>query len=115
MASGSGTSGERPGYVTDPTSSDNSSIDRRPSPQKRQLEPVDDYGIGFSQAPQYQSSNFTVGNNGGPQQNHQGNGNGPAVPIKSGSTLRKPVQTTQEVDDKQKKRKSWFSLKANRN
>lgn len=39
------------GYQTDPTSSDNSSIERR-SPAKRQ-EPVNDYGIGFSQAQPY--------------------------------------------------------------
>lgn len=114
VASGSGTSGDRPGYVTDPTSSDNSSIDRRPSPQKRQPEPVDDYGIGFSQAPQYQPSTFTVNSNGSPPQNLQGGGNGPAVPSK-GSMLRKPVHTVQEQEQQEKKRKSWFSLKGKRN
>lgn len=114
VASGSGTSGERPGYVTDPTSSENSSIDRRPSPQKRQPEPVDDYGIGFSQASQYQPSTFSASGNGGRPQNFQGGGTGPAVPSK-GSMLRKPVQTVQEQEEKQKKRKSWFSLKGNRN
>lgn len=101
--------------MTDPTSSENSSIDRRQSPQKRQPEPIDDYGIGFTQTPQYQTSNFSVGSYGGPQQISQAGGPGPAVPSKGGSILRKPIQVAQEQDDKQKKRKSWFSLKGNRN
>ncbi|CAN8099471.1 unnamed protein product [Discula destructiva] len=113
VASGSGTSGERPGYVTDPTSSENSSIDRRQSPQKRQPEPVDDYGIGFTQPQQYQPSVFTVGTNGGLQHGNEAGETGPPVPTKTGSMLRKPVQAVQQ-QDKQKKRKSWFSLKGNR-
>ncbi|CAM1507268.1 Fc.00g069090.m01.CDS01 [Cosmosporella sp. VM-42] len=50
-AAASGNSDQN-GYQTDPTSSDNSSIDRT-SPAKR-LEPVNDYGIGFSQPQSYQ-------------------------------------------------------------
>lgn len=50
-AAGSGNSDQN-GYQTDPTSSDNSSIDRT-SPAKRS-EPVNDYGIGFSQPQSYQ-------------------------------------------------------------
>jgi len=60
-ASGSGSSGEPAGYQTDPTSSDNSSVERVQSPVKRKPEPVNDYGIGFSQTATYQPSAFTVG------------------------------------------------------
>lgn len=48
-ASGSGSSAEPAGYQTDPTSSDNSSIERVQTIPRRQPEPVNDYGIGFSQ------------------------------------------------------------------
>lgn len=76
---------------------------------------MNDYGIGFTQSPQYQPTTFTVGRNGGPQQSSQAGGAGPMVPGKGGSILRKPIQATQDQDDKQKKRKSWFSLKGSRN
>lgn len=109
VASGSGTSGERPGYMTDPTSSDNSSMDRRQSPPKRQPEAVPDYGIGFNQTLEYQPSAFTVGS-GGPQQGYQAHVAGPAVPRKEGSIMRKPIQDPQAGPDKQKKRRSWFGL-----
>ncbi|KAI1739274.1 hypothetical protein F4680DRAFT_141480 [Xylaria scruposa] len=61
VASGSGTGsmGEPVGYQTDPTSSENSSIDRR-SPPKRQ-EPVNDYGISFGQSPSYQAPGLGLG------------------------------------------------------
>lgn len=84
-ASGSGTStGEPAGYQTDPTSSDNSSIERIHSASmvssKRPTEPSNDYGIGFSQNTEYQPSAFTVGFNGpaanGPATNGNFNGNG---------------------------------------
>lgn len=109
VASGSGSSGDRPGYVTDPTSSENSSINRRQSPQKRQQEPQEDYGIGFAPPAQYQPSTFAAGSNGGPQ----AGGVGPPTPSKAGSTLRKPVAEVQVMQEheKQKKRKSWFGLK----
>lgn len=107
VASGSGTSGERPGYLTDPTSSENSSIDRRQSPQKRQPEPMNDYGIGFapSQVSQYQPPVFAIGNKGGLQQESQADG--------AASVLKKPVAAVQQ-QEKQKKRKSWFSRKGGR-
>lgn len=108
VASGSGISGERPGYMTDPTSSDNSSMDRRQSPPKRQAEPVPDYGIGFSQTAQYQPSAFTIG--GGSQQGYQADVAGPAVPRKDGSIMRKPIQNSEGGSAKQKKRRSWFGL-----
>lgn len=109
VASGSGTSGERPGYVTDPTSSENSSINRRQSPQKRQPEPQEDYGIGFAQPSHYQPSTFTVDSNGAPKPG----ATGPPTPSKAGTMLRKPVSgvTAVQEQEKQKKRKSWFSLK----
>ncbi|EFW99598.1 hypothetical protein CMQ_7966 [Grosmannia clavigera kw1407] len=120
VASGSGASGGEPaGYLTDPTSSDNSSIDRRQSPLKQQHKPGNDYGIGFSQSSAYQPSSFAVG---GPR---PGNGMGaptklsmsqnsdnlaPAPPpMQQGvNVLRKP--TTPAPD----KRKSWFSRKLSR-
>ncbi|ROW16280.1 hypothetical protein VPNG_01878 [Cytospora leucostoma] len=94
VASGSGTSGEQAGYQTDPTSSENSSIDRRQSPAKR--DPANDFGIGFSQAAEYQPSAFSVAGQGGPQPGQDNGGGAPAVPPKAGSLLRKA--TTQERD-----------------
>ena len=103
------------GYQTDPTSSDNSSIDRTSS-AKRQ-EPVNDYGIGFSQAPAYQSPNFSVGlgsKGGNGDNNHplpsapagaQHHDSAPAVPRKQ--TVLKRQVSRQESPEKQ--RKSWFS------
>lgn len=98
--SGSGSLGEPAGYQTDPTSSDNSSIDRR-SPPKRQ-EPTNDYGISFGQ----------------PQPPTLGLGASPlgqsAVPRKeTGSLLRKPSKSAQpsthaQERPKSEKRKSWF-------
>lgn len=58
-AEGSGNS-DQIGYQTDPTSSDNSSIERR-SPAKRQ-EPVNDYGIGFSQSQPYNNLSSGLNN-----------------------------------------------------
>ncbi|KAI0890733.1 uncharacterized protein GGS22DRAFT_17762 [Annulohypoxylon maeteangense] len=98
--SGSGSLGEPNGYQTDPTSSDNSSIDRR-SPPKRQ-EPVNDYGISFGQAPQTPS--LGLGASGGPQ----------AVPRKeNGTLLRKPSKAAVSKEQAEprpgiEKRKSWF-------
>ncbi|KAI2464479.1 hypothetical protein F4781DRAFT_436389 [Annulohypoxylon bovei var. microspora] len=98
--SGSGSLGEPTGYQTDPTSSDNSSIDRR-SPPKRQ-EPVNDYGISFGQATQTPS--LGLGAAGGP----------PSVPRKEiGTLLRKPSKAAvsngySEQRPQVEKRKSWF-------
>ncbi|KUI65914.1 hypothetical protein VM1G_01710 [Cytospora mali] len=103
VASGSGSSGEHPGYQTDPTSSENSSIERRMDPARRQPEPVNDYGIGFSQAADYQPPAFAVAGQSAPQPGP------PAVPKKDGGILRKA--TTQESQAKPEtgdKRKSWF-------
>ncbi|KAK6948228.1 hypothetical protein Daesc_009992 [Daldinia eschscholtzii] len=98
--SGSGSLGEPAGYQTDPTSSDNSSIDRR-SPPKRQ-DPVNDYGISFGQTPQTPS----LGLGGGPGAAQPG-------PRKENGILRKPSKATAPngySDDRPKveKRKSWF-------
>ncbi|KAI1465723.1 uncharacterized protein F4812DRAFT_466166 [Daldinia caldariorum] len=98
--SGSGSLGEPAGYQTDPTSSDNSSIDRR-SPPKRQ-EPINDYGISFGQATQTPS----LGLGGGP-------GAAQPVPRKENGILRKPSKTAapngySDDQTKAEKRKSWF-------
>jgi hypothetical protein len=78
-ASGSGSSAEPGGYQTDPTGSDNSSIERVQSVPRRQPEPVgvNDYGIGFGQGPavSYQPPSFTVGVQQNPG-NMNGNGGG---------------------------------------
>ncbi|KAK3942708.1 meiotically up-regulated gene 9 protein [Diplogelasinospora grovesii] len=129
-ASGSGTSGEPPGYQTDPTSSDNSSVERmQATAPKRKPEPVNDYGIGFSQNTTYQAPTFTLGvrnngMNGRAVEGYQspanvalgyGNGNSPApppVPQKErGTILRKPTATefVQERPAAPEKRKSWFA------
>ncbi|OTA86759.1 hypothetical protein M434DRAFT_15690 [Hypoxylon sp. CO27-5] len=99
--SGSGSMGEPAGYQTDPTSSDNSSIDRR-SPPKRQ-EPINDYGISFGQTPQTPTLGLGPSPGGAPQ-----------VPRKeNGAVLRKPTQAAvpngySEEQPKVEKRKSWF-------
>lgn len=127
-AAGSGSYGEPAGYQTDPTSSDNSSVERMQPPQKRQPEPVNDYGIGFTQNSTYQPPTFTVGANGtngakanGNQANgYQSNGyrGPPPAPPKDnrGSILRKPISQTlsansnnQERPSVGEKRKSWFA------
>ncbi|KAI0175758.1 hypothetical protein GGR52DRAFT_570746 [Hypoxylon sp. FL1284] len=99
--SGSGSMGEPAGYQTDPTSSDNSSIDRR-SPPKRQ-EPVNDYGISFGQSPQAPSLGF----------NNKPMGPPPVPRKEAGSILRKPskaveVNVYSQERPKVEKRKSWF-------
>jgi hypothetical protein len=135
-AAGSGSSAEPAGYQTDPTSSDNSSVERgQSSVPRRQPEPVNDYGIGFGQSPSYQSpslalgvQNSGMGTGGGSggyinNNNYQvggapGHGNpAPPVPRKDvgGGTLRKPVsnnpvhQAHQPRPAQPEKRKSWFA------
>ncbi|KAK4230581.1 meiotically up-regulated gene 9 protein [Podospora fimiseda] len=124
-ASGSGSSGEPAGYQTDPTSSDNSSIERVQSGPKRQPEPVNDYGIGFSQSTAYQPPTFSVGPQSSSSSSQdlnnyqvsgaQSQGPPPQVPQKEprGTILRKqvtaPVNNVQQRPDGPEKRKSWFS------
>jgi hypothetical protein len=106
------------GYQTDPTSSDNSSIERR-SPAKRP-EPVNDYGIGFSQSQNYQDPSFSVGVG---QSGHHPLPQTPAgvsydarnnaVPRKEAPTLLKRQPTQQSVATE--KRKSWFSRRFSKN
>ncbi|KAI0450603.1 hypothetical protein F5B21DRAFT_508016 [Xylaria acuta] len=114
VASGSGTGsmGEPAGYQTDPTSSENSSIDRR-SPPKRQ-ESINDYGISFGQSPSYQAPGLGLGR--GRAENP------PPLPQKDpGSLLRKPLKavasngTSQERPDMGEKRKSWFMRRFSKN
>ncbi|KAI0427383.1 hypothetical protein F5Y09DRAFT_350506 [Xylaria sp. FL1042] len=112
VASGTGTGsmGEPVGYQTDPTSSENSSIDRR-SPPKRQ-EPINDYGISFGQSPSYQAPGLGIG--------HAGIENPPPLPRKEqGAILRKPskaaVSKAQERPDIGEKRKSWFMRRFSKN
>ncbi|GAW20690.1 hypothetical protein ANO14919_101990 [Xylariales sp. No.14919] len=112
VASGTGTGsmGEPAGYQTDPTSSENSSIDRR-SPPKRQ-EPMNDYGISFGQSPSYQAPGLGIG---------QGRAeNPPPLPRKEpGTLLRKPskpaVSRSQERPETGEKRKSWFMRRFSKN
>ncbi|KAH8177601.1 Protein of unknown function DUF2406 [Sarocladium implicatum] len=121
-AAASGNS-DHAGYQTDPTSSDNSSIERR-SPAKRAEQPPNDYGIGFSQSQAYSSSNtFSVGvPNGGRVATHplpatpgvqqQQQQPSPAVPRKDvPSVLRRQATTEQSPE----KRKSWFSRRFSKN
>lgn len=106
-AGGSGNS-EPVGYHTDPTSSDNSSIERR-SPAKRQQQPVNDYGIGFTQNQHYQSEQFSVGSHPLPAPPPQSTA--PVVPRKDmPSALRREVSQAPS-----EKRKSWFSRRLSRN
>ncbi|KAK4218195.1 hypothetical protein QBC37DRAFT_7461 [Rhypophila decipiens] len=134
-ASGSGSYAEPAGYQTDPTSSENSSVDRVQAVQKRQPEPVNDYGIGFSQDTEYQPPTFTVGVKGSPVMNGGGTGNqavagypqtngavnygnsAPPAPPHKDRILRKPTTNTNPQPSQQPqqrpaapdKRKSWFS------
>lgn len=112
------------GYQTDPTSSDNSSIERRRSPAKRP-EPVNDYGIGFSQPQAGPDPNFSVGL--GQRDNHPL----PAPPAQAAyppqapkpiprkeapSVLRRTTtQQTQQSAAAPEKRKSWFSRRFSKN
>lgn len=128
-ASGSGSSAEPAGYHTDPTSSDNSSVERMQAPKPLPTQPANDYGIGFSQTPTYQPPAFSVGTANGAAKQTNGAGVGqaapPAVPRKDprGSILRKPVSHTQNVSAVNntqerpgvgEKRKSWFARRFSR-
>jgi len=131
-ASGSGSSAEPAGYQTDPTSSDNSSVDRMHAVPRRQPEPINDYGIGFNHESEFQAPTFTVGvkssplaNGGGavdaavagyPQNNgavNYGNSVPPAPPQKD-KILRKPTNAQHTPQPQQRpaapeKRRSWFA------
>ena len=123
VASGSGGSmsnGEPAGYQTDPTSSENSSIDRR-MPARRQ-EPINDYGISFGQSPNYQPPSLGVPASqprtmpsesipiGAPMPSKQSGGGG--LLRKASSKVAAGTQQRLEVGDK---RKSWFSRRFSKN
>ncbi|KAK4147695.1 uncharacterized protein C8A04DRAFT_24242 [Dichotomopilus funicola] len=133
-ASGSGSPAEPAGYQTDPTSSDNSSIERlHSSVPRRQPEPANDYGIGFGQSPSYQPPSFTLStpqsasNGGGYGGAHQTSGGGhyvnapPPVPRKDvgGGIIRKPVTANPghqaRPAQQPEKRKSWFARRFSKN
>ena len=104
--SGSGSYGEPAGYQTDPTSSENSSIERR-SPQKRQ-EPLNDYGINFGQ----DSSMYQVPTFAGPSGAGRGTEYTPQPPRKDGggSLLRKVSKVSKSAESRSappEKRKSF--------
>ncbi|KAH8198622.1 hypothetical protein TruAng_007212 [Truncatella angustata] len=110
VASGSGSAsyGEPSGYQTDPTSSENSSINRRASPPKRYQEPRNDYGISFGQTPSYQPPSL------GPDASHPrtmpDNSHAPAPPPKgSGTLLKKGSAAAPQRPDMGEKRKSRLS------
>lgn len=119
--SASGMSGDPVGYQTDPTSSDNSSIERVQSPMtRRQPELINDYGIGFGQ-----NQSFTVGMKAPhPVAYQSGGGSGgnvmpPPVPQKGG-LMRKapPVSAASHVQERPgmgEKRKSWFMRRFSKN
>jgi hypothetical protein len=111
--SGSGSLGEPAGYQTDPTSSEDSSINRR-MPPKRQ-EPTNDYGISFGQPQTYQPPTLNQPAS-QPRKMPDDSHAPPAPPPKSsggGSLLRKASKasglTTASRPDLGEKRKSWFS------
>ncbi|KAK3310144.1 uncharacterized protein B0T15DRAFT_26192 [Chaetomium strumarium] len=122
-ASGSGSLGEPAGYQTDPTSSDNGSIDRVQSVPRRQPGPINDYGIGFSPSPSsYQPPSFSMGMQGSSTNGGSGpvnyGGAAPPVPQKEPApVLRKavtagPIQQQQQQQQRPvqpEKRKSWFT------
>ncbi|SPN96960.1 uncharacterized protein DNG_00478 [Cephalotrichum gorgonifer] len=114
-ASGSGSGGDQGSYRTDPSSSDNNSLNRASPPKPSP--PTNDYGIGFNGAATYQPAAFSVGAGGNAARSTiqkkpvpgamAGN---PPVPPKSqalGSSAQEPEAG---------KRKSWlfrrFSKKA---
>lgn len=103
------------GYQTDPTSSDNSSIERR-SPAKRQG-PTNDYGIGFNQSQPHNnlSSGLHNPNQPPPPPPHGAAQRGPrqVVTRKEAPTLLKRQSTQQAQQSPQaspapEKRKSWL-------
>ncbi|CAK7219765.1 hypothetical protein SCUCBS95973_003929 [Sporothrix curviconia] len=143
-AGSSGTGGEPAGYQTDPTSSDNSSIERRQSPSKLNM-----MGQGGQAYPGYQNGAYQNGgynnggyNNGGPKrasppiqlssapmqqqqqqppvnQMSQMQNGAPMAPIKN-VISRKPTNSSQQAAQKlaapaaAEKRKSWFSKRFSR-
>ncbi|KAK8050260.1 hypothetical protein PG994_011990 [Apiospora phragmitis] len=120
VATGSGRSGspgEPVGYQTDPTSSENSSIDRRMLP--RQREPVNDYGISFGQAAAYQPPSLSIPAS-QPRTMPDGSNAAPPPPPKhgGGGLLRKGSKNAsaqQQRPDMGEKRKSWFSRRFSKN
>jgi len=103
------------GYQTDPTSSDNSSIERR-SPAKRQ-EPVNDYGIGFGQSQPYNNLTGLSNPNQAPAPpqhatRQQQNGRQGVVRKEAPSLLKRQstqnAPQTAETSPPTEKRKSWL-------
>lgn len=119
VATGSGRSGspgDPVGYQTDPTSSENSSIDRRMPP--RQREPVNDYGISFGQAAAYQPPSLSVPASQPRTMPDVSNAAPPPLPKHGGGgLLRKGSKTAnaQQRPDMGDKRKSWFSRRFSKN
>lgn len=119
VASGSGSAsyGEHSGYQTDPTSSENSSINRR-SPHKRQQEPQNDYGISFGQTPGYRPP--VLGEAASQPRTMPDNSHAPPPPPKTGGTLlrkssKAAVATEAPRSEAGDKRKSWFSRRFSKN
>ncbi|KAG5952266.1 hypothetical protein E4U53_001281 [Claviceps sorghi] len=110
------------GYQTDPTSSDNSSIDRI-SPEKRH-EPTNDYGIGFSQPQGYEVPSFTVSNSSRnhalpppPPPHDATQSTARPTTSRKGSLLRRqPTQNNDAINtnNNSDKRKSWFGRRFSR-
>lgn len=128
-AAGSGNS-EQAGYQTDPTSSDNSSIDRT-MPAKRH-EPINEYGPGPSYPQQSQQRRPLApgaDNYGGPVQTQPASQPPQApptaaqvAPLRQKNTLLRRTSTQQSHQTQQtqpteaaEKRKSWFSRRFSKN
>ncbi|CAK7214755.1 hypothetical protein SBRCBS47491_002258 [Sporothrix bragantina] len=139
-AGSSGTSGEPAGYQTDPTSSDNSSIERRQSPSKPNMMGQGYQGYPGHQNGGYQQNGGYGGYNGGPKrasppiqlssapmqqqqppmnQMGQMQNGAPMAPIKN-VISRKPTNSSQQPSQTlaapaaADKRKSWFSKRFSR-
>ncbi|CAK7217757.1 hypothetical protein SEUCBS140593_003316 [Sporothrix eucalyptigena] len=140
-AGSSGTSGEPAGYQTDPTSSDNSSIERRHSPAKPNMMGPAGMNQGYQGYPGYQNNGYQNGGyNGGPKQasppiqlssgpmqqqqppmNQMGQmqQNGVPMPPAKNVITRKPTNSSQPPQTAAApaaadKRKSWFSKRFSR-
>ncbi|KAK7970011.1 hypothetical protein PG988_009084 [Apiospora saccharicola] len=119
VATGSGRSGspgDAVGYQTDPTSSENSSIDRRMPP--RQRDPANDYGISFGQAAAYQPPSLSIPASQPRTMPDGSNAVPPPAPKQGGGgLLRKGSKTAgaQQGSDKGDKRKSWLARRFSKN
>ncbi|CAK7267221.1 hypothetical protein SEPCBS119000_002436 [Sporothrix epigloea] len=135
-AGSSGTSGEPAGYLTDPTSSDNSSIERRQSPSKLNMMGQGYQGFSGPQNGGYSNGGYSNYNGGVPKRvspsaqlssssmrlqppsNQMGQMQSRvSSPSTSGVITKKPIASSQQPAQKPtvpEKRKSWLSKRFSR-